>query len=180
VIPHANIILVLLSWLLCFFPAGDALTLSRQRKRAAVRPVVYRGAMVAASLLFLLTYTLAAARRVAESGVWIYLDDSILYATATRDAELGAAGGWGIRTCESYLGAWALRIGFPIVTLFELLSPLCLFSRSFRWIWIIVMAPFHVGTGLLMGIWFTHNMALMPALVAGFDPLRDLRLRTRS
>ena len=29
------------------------------------------------------------------------------------------------------------------------------------------------GTGLMMGIWFSYNLALIPILVAGFDPFRQ-------
>ena len=66
--------------------------------------------------------------------------------------------------------AWALLLGYPLVTLFELLSPAWVFSPRFRWAWIAVMVPFHIGTGLLMGIWFNYNLALIPLLVAGFVP----------
>lgn len=75
--------------------------------------------------------------------------------------------------CESVAGAWMLRIGFPLVTLLELLTPLCVFSRRFRWCWLAVMVPFHLGTGLLMGIWFGYSMALIPFFIVGFDPFRQ-------
>jgi len=53
-----------------------------------------------------------------------------------------------------------------------LLTPLCLFSSWFRWIWLAVMIPFHISTGFLMGIWFPYSMALVPMLLGGFDPFR--------
>jgi hypothetical protein len=172
VIPHAHMILLLTTYILCWFPAADALTVFRQRNLRPADPVMYRAPLVAASLVMSFTYLLAAARRFSNGGLAIFLDDSMLCATAARDAELGSAGGLGIWACETVATAWALRVGFPVVTLFELLSPLCVFSKRFRWIWIAVMVPFHIGTGLLMGIWFTYNLALIPILVAGFDPFR--------
>jgi hypothetical protein len=170
--PHRNMVLVLLACLLCGFPADDALTLFPKRTGGARSRAHYQAALVSASLLLFATYVLAAARRLSSGGWEIYFDDTILCATAMRDAELGAAGGWGIRACESVLAAWALRLGFPLVTLLELLAPLCVFSRPFRWGWIAVMVPFHIATGLLMGIWFTYNVALIPTLVGGLDPFR--------
>jgi hypothetical protein len=170
--PHRYIIVLLLAYLLCGFPAADALTLFPPRTRRTADPRPSRAALVSATLLLCLTYSLTAARRLSSGGLAIYLDDTILCATATRDAELGAAGGWGLWACESVPAAWALRLGFPLVTLLELLAPVCLFSKPFRWGWIAVMAPFHLATGLLMGIWFIHNLALIPVLVGGLDPFR--------
>jgi hypothetical protein len=172
VIPHAHMILLLTTYILCAFPAADALTLFRRPDHQLAAAVMYRAPLVAASLVMGFTYMFAAVRRFSAGGVSIYLNDSILSATALRDAELGSAGGYGIWACETFLIAWALRIGFPVVTLLEFLSPMYVFSKRFRWIWIAVMVPFHIGTGFLMGIWFTYNLALIPLLVAGFDPFR--------
>ena len=48
-----------------------------------------------------------------------------------------------------------------IYTTDEVLSPLCLFYKGFRRIWIVVMFAFHVVTGLFMQIWFTANFLLI-------------------
>jgi hypothetical protein len=123
-------------------------------------------------LVFLIPYSLVAVRRMMLGGFGIYFDNSILLAIATRDGEIGEVGGWGIRACESELFGWMLVIGFPVVTLVELLSPLCLFSKWFRWIWVGVMIGFHIGVGVLMGGWFPYNLGLIPLLAAGFNPFR--------
>jgi hypothetical protein len=170
ILPHANIILIFCTFVLACFPAADGLTLFRRKTPNSTNPGIYRAALVTLTLVFSITYLLAAARRFSSSGIDIYFDDSILYATAWRDAERGDAGGLGIWLCESWLGGWSLRLGFPVVTLLEFLTPLCLFSKWFRWTWIAVMVPFHIGAGVLMGIWFTYNLALIPVLIAGFDP----------
>ncbi|HQR08606.1 MAG TPA: hypothetical protein PLN21_17405 [Gemmatales bacterium] len=174
VMSHANIILILCTCALACFPAADALTLF-PITRQPTRPLAqYRAALFTLSMVFCVTYLFAGARRLSTSGIEIYFDDSILRATALRDAELGPAGGLGIWACESVFVGWALRIGFPIVTLLEFLAPLCIFSARFRWLWIAVLFPFHIGIGLLMGIWFPYNLALIPVLIAGFDPFRRL------
>lgn len=172
VIPHAHMILLLSTYILCWFPAADALTLVRRRTPRPADPLMYRAPLLAASLVMAITYVLPAARRFADGGIEIFIDDTILCATATRDAELGSSGGLGIWACQTAWVAWTLRFGFPIVTLAELLSPLCIFSKRFRWVWVAVMVPFHVGTGFLMGIWFSYNILLIPLLMVGFDPFR--------
>jgi len=169
---HANVILILCTSALACFPAADALTLFPPKNQVPRPLAQYRAALVTLSLIFCTTYLFVAARRLSSSGIGIYFDDSILSATALRDAELGAAGGLGKWSCESVFAAWSLRLGFPLVTLFEFLTPLCIFSTWFRWIWMAVMIPFHIGAGLMMGIWFPYNFALIPVLIAGFDPFR--------
>ncbi len=170
---HANLVLILCAYVLAMFPAADALTFFRRKGWPATPPVQYQAALVALSLVFCATYLFVGARRLSASGINVFLDDSILGATALRDAELGPAGGMGKWSCESVTTAWAMIIGFPLVTLFELLTPLCIFSKRFRWVWLAVMIPFHIGAGFMMGIWFTYNFALIPILIAGFDPFRS-------
>lgn len=169
---HAHIILILCALVLSMLPAGDGLTLLR--RPLTLKPArQYQAALVSLSLIFCATYLMVGVRRLATSSHEIYLDDSILCATVQRDAELGSAGGLGVWMCESVVGAWMLRIGFPVVTLLELLTPLCVFSRTFRWCWLAVMVPFHIGTGFLMGIWFPYSIAFIPFFIAGFDPFRQ-------
>jgi len=56
------------------------------------------------------------------------------------------------------------RVGFVVVTLFEFLTPLCLLSRKFRYVWLIIIIPFHFLTWLLMNIFFWQNLLLMLVL----------------
>ena len=65
--------------------------------------------------------------------------------------------------------ALLLQAGFPIATVFEVLSPLCLFYRRFRWAWILVISAFHVATGLFMQIWFTANFLLIFVFLTDID-----------
>jgi hypothetical protein len=169
---HANIILLLSCYLLALFPAADALVLIRRRAPFPTSSSQYVAGMISLCVLFSLTYLFVGARRLSASGLAIYFDDSILCSVALRDAERGPDGGMGLWLCQSSWGGWALRLGFPVVTLAELLTPLCLISRPARWLWLAVMLPFHIGAGLIMGIWFPWHLALMPLLVLGIDITR--------
>lgn len=58
--------------------------------------------------------------------------------------------------------AYGLHAGFILVTALELLAPLALVSRWFRWFFLAVMVvPFHLGCLVLMNIFFWENAALL-------------------
>lgn len=56
-----------------------------------------------------------------------------------------------------------------MVGAFEVLAPLCLFSRRFRLAWIPIMVTFHLGTWVLMGIFFLFNLLMIPMFVTDVD-----------
>ncbi|MBF0503860.1 MAG: hypothetical protein HQL14_02040 [Candidatus Omnitrophica bacterium] len=53
-----------------------------------------------------------------------------------------------------------IKVGFPLVTIFEILAPFCLVSRQFKYLWLMVMVPFHMMVWTFMGIFFWANFAL--------------------
>ena len=50
--------------------------------------------------------------------------------------------------------------GFPVVTLFEMFAPLCFISSRFRWMFLIVMLPFHLLAWIVMEIFFGSTCSL--------------------
>ncbi len=75
-----------------------------------------------------------------------------------------------------------LHSGLPVITLFEILAPLCLAWPHFRWIFIPVMLSFHLLSLVFMNIFFFDDMLVylllidwsrrFPALRAQ-EPVRD-------
>lgn len=58
--------------------------------------------------------------------------------------------------------AWAMHVGFLGVTALEILAPLALVWRPFRWLFLAVIPlPFHVACLFLMNIFFWENGVLM-------------------
>jgi hypothetical protein len=163
---HAEAVPLYAAYILAAFPSADGLSLfgpRRPRRPAAV----YRAPLVAVTLVFLLTYTLVATRRLCLGGLGIFFDDTILY-------QVGGGGvvspvRLGLRALENPWLVLMLRVGYPIITLHELLAPLCLYSRHFRWCWKAVMVPFHIGTGLLMGIFFPMSLLLIAVVLIDID-----------
>jgi hypothetical protein len=65
-----------------------------------------------------------------------------------------------------------MQIGFPILTLFEVVSPLVLFHPWLRRAWIAVMLAFHVATATLMGISFRGNVILIGVFLTDVERMR--------
>jgi hypothetical protein len=63
----------------------------------------------------------------------------------------------------------ALEAGFVVVTVFEILSLLCLSSTWFRRCWLAVMLPFHILSWPLLQTLFLHNILLIVALLVDWD-----------
>jgi hypothetical protein len=168
-INHGELPILYAAYVLAAFPSAHALSLGRGKVNG-VSPVMYKAPMVAVALLLCLTYTFVGARRLAEGGLEIFVNGTIVHMVALRSFEPGPAGtGYGHLVLAYPWLALLLQVGFPIVTVFELLSPLCLFYRRFRWAWILVIGAFHVATGLFMQIWFTANFLLIFVFLTNID-----------
>lgn len=58
-----------------------------------------------------------------------------------------------------------LRLGLPVITLFEITAPLCLISQHYRWIFLPVMISFHLLSLVLMNIFFFDDLVLYLLLI---------------
>jgi hypothetical protein len=166
---HRELALLFAAYVLACFPCADAYAL-RRRLRAPRPGSLYRAAMVTVTLVLLLTYAMPAARRLAAGGLTIFLDGSIVHYTAVRASEPGAfTPELGLRVVQDPWLRAGMQVGFPLVTVFELLSPLCLFHRAFRRVWIVVIGSFHIMSWLTMGIFFWANMLMIVFFVTDID-----------
>ena len=69
-----------------------------------------------------------------------------------------------------HVAAWPLlvlmlKLGLPVITLFEITAPLCLVSSHYRWVFIPTMMSFHLLSLLLMNIFFFDDMLLYLLLI---------------
>jgi hypothetical protein len=170
-INHGELPMLYAAYVLAAFPSAHALSL-RPGQVDRAHPVMYQAPMMAVGLLLAFTYTFVGARRLAEGGLEIFGNGTIIHMIALRSFEPGPSGtGYGYLVLEYPWLALMLQVGFPIVTIFELLSPLCLFYKRLRWAWILVIGAFHVATGLFMQIWFTANLVLIVVFLTDIDRL---------
>jgi hypothetical protein len=58
-----------------------------------------------------------------------------------------------------------LRLGLPVITLFEMTALLCLVSSHYRWIFIPTMFSFHLLSLAFMNIFFFDDMLLYLLLI---------------
>lgn len=167
---HAELAPLAVAWVLAIFPAADGFALGRPKRPSPVS--VQRLGLVTVTLVFCSTYAFVAIFRLSVGGIEIFLDGTILQYVSSRSAEPGwVSGGWGLLALEHRSLGLALQAGFPLVTLFELASPLCLFFPWLRRTWLLVMLVFHVLTWWLMQLLFLHNMLLIPALLVDWEGL---------
>lgn len=173
-ITHGEVPMLLAAIVLAAFPCDDALAFGRTRERDRLphrTSALYRAPLVACGLVLCLTYALTAARRFDAGGLAIFFDGTILYRVALRAAERH---GLGLIVIERPWLGHLIAIGFPIVTLAELLSPLALFHRGFRWAWIAVLVLFHLTVSWLMTISFRANLVLIAVFLTELPQLAGL------
>jgi len=161
---HAEIALLFSAYIITWFDyidytAGGKLArhmLSRRRmKHAAGAP------LTAIALLLCLTYTLTGVHRLMSGGVELFTGNHILgFVDWAQHSPRGydlTPGRW---LFQFTAFRWSMVLGFPLVSLFEILAPLCLVSRRFRIVFCAVMIPFHALVLVTMGILFWQNLAL--------------------
>jgi hypothetical protein len=171
---HGTLPLLLITYILAVFPAADGFAWRSRGARVTSSPL-YSAALVLMTLVLLLPYTLIAAYRVAHASPEIFLTDALLRYIAESIFPLTPYDGYGLvtmlgkRVLASPSLGMAAKLGFAVTTFFELLSPLCLLSRHFRYVWLAVIVSFHVGARLLLNIFFWHNLLLMAVLLIDLD-----------
>ena len=177
-VTHAELVALYTVYILAVFPSADALALRRVREPSSPA-AVYQAALLAATITLLATYMFTGVRRLFAGGIDIFLDGTILSmvadGAATPDHFQRAVGLW---TLASPLATTLLQVGFAAVTIFEILSLLCLSSTWFRRIWLGIMLPFHVLSWPLLQTLFLHNILLIFALLFDVDGITR-RVRTR-
>lgn len=163
---HSELFLLYCAVILAIFPAADGFAWGRWRSRPDNPKPIYAATLLLMASLGTMAYVNISAFRLAFATPEIFIRPTmdVWLARHVRFNTL-----WGYE-----IGIWCLnhppvmaviRIGYFVTTIFEVLSPLCLFWRRFRYLWFIVIVPFHFSTWFLMGIFFWHNLLLMPVLL---------------
>jgi predicted DCC family thiol-disulfide oxidoreductase YuxK len=164
-VSHGDVPLLLAAFVLAAFPAADAFSMQRHPDRFA-SPETYQAAMVLITLIFTLTYSWIGIRRVAASAPGIFTDGTILRYMLLRSFEDGPyQTDVGLKVLRQPVLATSLEVGFVVTTIVEILAPLVLFNRTFRFIWLAIIIPFHFMTRSLMKIFFFWNLMMMPVFL---------------
>lgn len=124
-------------------------------------------------MIFLFSYTTIGIHRICFGGINVFTSGRILYwiVDNTYNASYDELG----------LGKWLFDVpllkeffllGFPIITLFEILAPLVLLNPLFRACFLLIIYPFHLMNWLFMDLLLLESMLLLILL---FDISRWLK-----
>jgi len=166
-VSHTDAALLLSAWAFAALSWADALPRGRPTTPRAAAAV--RGAPLLASFAVLLVpYHLVGLTRVVEGGLEVFTSDA-LRGWMVRNAILPSwrttfTGGLGHALAQHEGFATGMKLGFPLVTAFEVLAPAALFWRRFRLVFLAVMIPFHVVSLPVLGVFFYHSLVLLVAL----------------
>lgn len=174
-INHSKFVMLYAAWVLAAFPSADGLSLW-PRRGAPAPPVMYAAPVIAISLLILVPYSMIGAFRLGRSGPEIFLGDAVKNWFLKRAYEANATGfRFGIVVAEDAALLAMTKVGFGITGILELLSPLCLVSRWFRWLWLPAMIGFHFLSLVTMNIFFWQNSVLILLVITDCNRLFERR-----
>ncbi len=117
--------------------------------------------MTAVLALLALVYTMVGVYRVVHGSPEIWTTHSLTF-WALRNAyeTVEPMAGWGKFVLTYPWMAKMLEAGFPVITLFELTAFAILFSKWYRWAFLLVMVPFHMLSLFVLDVFFWENMML--------------------
>ncbi len=113
-----------------------------------------------------LAYTLVGFNRIMVDGLPVFTGDTMEGWTvdaSLRGYYFNTNIGWHVPEWPTV--TLMLRLGLPVITLFEMTALLCLVSSHYRWIFIPTMLSFHLLSLVFMNIFFFDDMVLYLLLI---------------
>lgn len=162
---HAELTLLVETYLLAVAPAADGFAW-RRRRATASDPGIYSAVLVAMAFFLLIPYCAIAAHRIAFAAPGVFTGDSLPSFFAGQNS---------VDRDGSGLGRWILghapliaffKAGFLVTTIFELLAPLCLVLPRFRRAWVLVVLSFHLLNRFTLNLFFWENAVLVVLLIS--------------
>jgi hypothetical protein len=165
---HTDIVLLLAVYALAGFAWADV-----AEPRAPGR---YSYPLITIIAMLCLAYSLVGLNRVVSGGINVFTGDTMeawAVDASLRGYYFNTNLGWHVPSWPWI--AFMLKSGLPVITVFEIMAPLCLASARFRWMFIPVMLSFHALSLVFMNIFFFDDMLLYLLLVdwsRGFPAMR--------
>jgi hypothetical protein len=127
--------------------------------------------LIAVLFFVCFSYSFAGIHRMVARGIDIYNTNTIIYWIIT-EGKRSRLVNWHMEDLmlTNAVASTMMKMGFPIITFFEITAPICMISRRFRYLWLLMMVPFHLMVWVFMGIMFWANLALY-ILFFNFDTL---------
>lgn len=173
---HTDIVLLLAVYALAAFAWADFFQAKLGHKKS---PGIWSSfPIVTIVALLCLSYCLVGLNRAVAGGPRVFTGDTMeVWAldASLRGYYFNTNIGWHVP--EWPLVVLMLRLGLPVVTLFEITAPLCLVSSHYRWIFIPTMLSFHLLSLVFMNIFFFDDMFLYLLLIDWSRRFPALRAR---
>jgi len=182
-INHAELMLLFAAIILAVFPSFDAFAL-RRPEPADKPPQVYSAPVLMILVIFTLTYHFAGVYRLIHGGVEVFTSSTMkYYMIRSAFSELYYSWDWGrlFLVYDHPIVNLLLNVNFAIITISEVLAPLSLVSRRFRYVWLAVTISLHVFTlfffnvfwvsMLLLILFFDIDRWLIPQIPKGRHPV---------
>jgi len=156
-VSHHDLVLLYVAYGLALFRAADRLVPSDTRPGVTLSGIP----LVATAALLCLTYSFTGMFRLLRGGTELFASGSLTF-WALRNSYQYITPVWGLGRYlpELPLMNAFLNLGYPVVTLFEVLAPVCLWSRRFRYVFVAVMIPFHLLSWVFLEIFFWESLLL--------------------
>jgi hypothetical protein len=159
---HTDIVLLLAVYAFTLFSWADV---AEKRFGGGKKNTPASPPLIAIAALLCLTYCLVGLNRaIASPAVFTGRSMEIWTIDASlRGYYFNTNIGWHIPEWPAVV--LFLRLGLPVITLFEITAPLCLVLPHYRWVFIPVMLSFHLLSLFLMNIFFFDDMLLYLLLI---------------
>jgi len=117
--------------------------------------------LVAILFIVCFSYAFAGIHRLVSRGMDVYSTNTITF-WVIDDGKRSRLLNWHMEDLmlNNSLVNTMMKTGFPFVTFFEITAPFCMISKRFRYLWLLMMVPFHLIVWFFMGIFFWANLAL--------------------
>lgn len=164
---HAQLGALYCAIVLSFFPAADGFSFLGDKKTVKTSNQ-YSLPVIISAFLICLPYSFIGLHRLFYGGAEIFTGDALLQYMSVQSMHYAEYDfRLGLLILESDVIAAFLKLGFFIITIFEILTPLVLINRLFRYVWLVIIIPFHFLTLLTMNIFFWENLILISVLLTG-------------
>ncbi len=162
---HPEIILMIATYVLTACSIADYRI---DRRPEPPRPSYNRHAvpLVVTTLALCLTYSFVGIARLTTQPLEIFASHTLLYSIIDQSSRpwLIDLDVW--RHITEWPGLLrAIELGFPLITAFEVMAPLCLVDPWFRRAFIVLLTGFHFVVIITMEIPFVENMLLFVLLL---------------
>jgi len=159
---HAELILLFSAYTVTYFDYIDSNSSQLDERQLGKAQLPSNGGpLVAIVFVMCFSYALTGVCRLGNGGIAVFTSRSL-----TACIEMAAASpryfdlSFGSKLMNWPAYVTMVEAGFPVVTLIEILAPLCLVSVWFRRGFLLLMVPFHLMVFLMMGILFWENLAM--------------------